>query len=288
MMKKDERPSVIITPEMCEAFLKEISHMSHGGEVDEYPLRDHHDWEEAHDYEKTGGVLHFDEPEHYLHQVKPLNMDHEDKELIHHFEDQIKHGEKLDPVAIYPDGHPNGRHRAHAAENLGIKKIPVVTWSEKSAGGKIKKIKNLKGVKVEQPRLFYRGTNPESKERISTGKTEWDSHLFAADNPESASLYGRSIEKIMAKPEAKIIYEGTNDWNKIAGKWRKNESMLDYATRAAAAARQAGYDAAWFKRQSDIGTPIFNRENFIRNYDPSSQETGSIVDRALMLTSKKA
>jgi hypothetical protein len=106
-----------------------------GGEVESYPLRNHHDWEEAHDYEKTGGKLGYESPKKYLHEVKPLNMDHDDKKLIHHFKKQMKKGEKMDPVAIYPDGHPNGRHRAHAAEDLGIKKIPVVKWPKKKKGG---------------------------------------------------------------------------------------------------------------------------------------------------------
>jgi hypothetical protein len=108
-----------------------------GGKVEEYPLRHHNDWEEAHDYEKTGGKLHYEKPDEYLDQVKPLDMDHDDKHLIHHFEKQMTKGEKLDPVAIYPDGHPNGRHRAHAAKNLGIKKIPVVDWEKKKGGGPI-------------------------------------------------------------------------------------------------------------------------------------------------------
>jgi hypothetical protein len=106
-----------------------------GGKVESYPLRNHHDWEEAHDYEKTGGKLGYESPSEYLKEVKPLNMDHDDKKLIHHFKKQMKKGEKLDPVAIYPDGHPNGRHRAHAAKDLGIKKIPVVKWPEKKKGG---------------------------------------------------------------------------------------------------------------------------------------------------------
>ena len=106
-----------------------------GGRI--YPLRNHTDWEEAHDYEKTGGKLHYETPDHYLDQVKPLNMDHDDKHIIHHFEKQMKKGEKLDPVAIYPDGHPNGRHRAEAAKKLGIKKLPVVDWEKKKGGGPI-------------------------------------------------------------------------------------------------------------------------------------------------------
>jgi hypothetical protein len=108
-----------------------------GGDV-EYPLRHHTDWEEAHDYEKTGGKLGYESPGDYLKRVNPLNMDHDDKQIIHHFEKQIEKGEKLDPVAIYPDGHPNGRHRAEAAKKAGVKKIPVVTWpAKKNAGGPI-------------------------------------------------------------------------------------------------------------------------------------------------------
>ncbi|KPK13944.1 MAG: hypothetical protein AMJ56_00395 [Anaerolineae bacterium SG8_19] len=102
-----------------------------------YPLRHHTDWEEAHDYEKTGGKLVHMSPDEYLSKVKPLNMDHNDKHIIHHFKKQIKKGEKLDPIAIYPDGHPNGRHRAHAAKALGLKKIPVVIWPKKKRGGSI-------------------------------------------------------------------------------------------------------------------------------------------------------
>lgn len=91
-----------------------------------YPLRDHIDWEEAHDYEKQGGHLTHMSPDEYLARVKPLNMDHDDKHIIHHFKKQMEKGEKFDPVAIESDGHPNGRHRAHAAKKLGIKSIPVI------------------------------------------------------------------------------------------------------------------------------------------------------------------
>jgi hypothetical protein len=65
-----------------------------------------------------------------------------------------------------------------------------------------------------------------------------------------------------AAPDAKILHEGTKEWVRVAGKWRKNESMLDYAQRASAAAKAAGYDAAHFERQGDIGTAIFNPDKF--------------------------
>ncbi len=116
------------------------------------------------------------------------------------------------------------------------------------------------------PRLFYRGTNPGDTRRIRTGADTWDSYLFASSVEDEARMYGSSIERIMAKPDAKILYEGTRDWVRVVGKWRKNESMLDYADRAARAAREAGYDAAHFKMQGNVGTAIFNESAFIRNY----------------------
>ena len=77
-------------------------------------------------------------PNEYLSDVKPLKGTRHDRHVIRHFEKQMEKGEKLDPVAIYPDGKPNGRHRAKAAKALGIDKIPVVTWPEsKKKGGSV-------------------------------------------------------------------------------------------------------------------------------------------------------
>ena len=102
-----------------------------------YPTRNHIDWEKARDYEKAGGTLTHMSPDDYLARVKPLNMDDDDKNIIHHFKKQMEKGEKLDPVAIEKDGHPDGRHRAHAAKKLGIKSIPVVIVPKKRTGGSI-------------------------------------------------------------------------------------------------------------------------------------------------------
>lgn len=126
-----------------------------------------------------------------------------------------------------------------------------------------KAIKNLKGEKVAPPKEFFRGTNPGDNRHISTGFGDWDSYLFAADNEPAARMYGSTIQRFEAAPDANILYEGTAEWNKIAGKIRKGENLLQYADRAAKAIKAAGYDAAWFQRQGDVGTAIFNRDKFI-------------------------
>ena len=116
-----------------------------------------------------------------------------------------------------------------------------------------------KGV-AKQPLTLYRATNPGSTERISTGNKEWDSYLFASDNVESAKPYGSQIETVTLHPSAKVLYEGTAEFRKVVGTWRKGESMLDFASRSAKSAKEQGYDAVHFKRQSDIGTAILNKD----------------------------
>lgn len=115
---------------------------------------------------------------------------------------------------------------------------------------------------MKKPTTFYRGDNPGDTRRIKTGDKEWDSHFFLTSDPEAAKTYGSRVSKYEAKPEAKILHEGTKDFVKVAGRWRKGESMLGYSSRAAKAAKDAGYDAVHFKRQGDVGTPVFNKDKF--------------------------
>ena len=124
-----------------------------------------------------------------------------------------------------------------------------------------KKITDLKGNKILAPRTFYRGDVPGETRRISTG-TEFDQHLFAADNIDAAKSYGEQITRIDAKPDAKILYEGTQEYNRLL-KGARGGSLLDHSLEATRRAAKAGYDAVWFKRQGDVGTAIINRDKFI-------------------------
>jgi hypothetical protein len=99
-----------------------------GGDVKAYPMRPHSDWREHKDYNHNGGKVVHMTPEEFLKKSHPLNMDDDDHELIHHFKKHMEDGKQLDPLALYPDGHQDGRHRAHAAKKLGIKKVPVIVW----------------------------------------------------------------------------------------------------------------------------------------------------------------
>jgi hypothetical protein len=119
---------------------------------------------------------------------------------------------------------------------------------------------------VERSRTFYRGFNPGDTRRIKTGFGLWDSFLFVADNPKSASAYGHTIEVWQAKPSAHIVYEGSKEFRSLAkGLTSKKLTWGQWCEEIAKRAVAAGnIDALWFQRQTDIGTAIINKDQFER------------------------
>jgi hypothetical protein len=121
-------------------------------------------------------------------------------------------------------------------------------------------ITNLQGQRIKPPREFYRGQREGSTRRITTGEDEWDSYLFVSDTEKYARDYGGTITRVIAKPGAKILYEGTKDYNQLAK--GAPSGYFDRVRTVAKKAHEEGFDAVWFKRQGDTGTAIFNRVAF--------------------------
>lgn len=96
-----------------------------------YPTEHPSKWYSDSDYKKTGGKITHMHPDEYLKKVRPLDIDDSSRDNIDDLKNHIKSGKKLDPVKIYASGKEDGRHRAHAAKELGIKKIPVIIWKNK-------------------------------------------------------------------------------------------------------------------------------------------------------------
>jgi len=118
-------------------------------------------------------------------------------------------------------------------------------------------------------KVFYRGTTSGSTERIESPFAK--DKLFVSSDKKLASAYGENIEIITAKPDAKILYEGTPEFKKVFGKkevmgnLRKGELYPDGLQRAVNAAESAGYDAVHFSQQGNVGTVILNEKAFNRN-----------------------
>jgi hypothetical protein len=103
-----------------------------------YPIEDKGKWYADEDYEKRGGELITMTPDEFLAQSKPLEIDEEARDNINTLKEQIQNGGKLDPLAIYSADKTkslstDGRHRAIAAKELGIKEVPVLNFVKAEA-----------------------------------------------------------------------------------------------------------------------------------------------------------
>jgi hypothetical protein len=115
-----------------QALHKRYKMESRGGSVDKYPL-DH----DADEHKHSGGHMTWMSPDRFLDKAQEMRGGSEDKHAIKQFEKRIERGDKLNALVLYPEGGQDGRHRATAAKHEGIKKVPVVQWPKKRAGGSI-------------------------------------------------------------------------------------------------------------------------------------------------------
>jgi hypothetical protein len=97
-----------------------------GGPV--YPMAPRSEWYGNANYAQTGGKLTSMSPDEFLGQVRPLDIDEVSRDNIDDLKNHIQSGRTLDPLSIDANGKEDGRHRANAAKELGIKRVPVLTW----------------------------------------------------------------------------------------------------------------------------------------------------------------
>ena len=122
--------------EMVKKALK-VTERKKGGKVSAYPLKPDNEDRKHAGYKNDGGKMGWMSPDKFLDQSQKMQMDKSDKKAIKKFKKKMEKGKQLNPLALYPSGGQDGRHRATAAAKLGIKKVPVITWPEKSTGGSI-------------------------------------------------------------------------------------------------------------------------------------------------------
>lgn len=136
-------------------YLPDVPRQVHadGGRV--YPLDDRSGWYGDANYEQTGGKLVMMSPDEYLSKVRPLDIDETSRENIDDLKQHILSGRKLDPLKIDAQGREDGRHRAHAARELGIKQVPVLTWPRKADGGDVTDLGQVREQK--QLQTFHKG-----------------------------------------------------------------------------------------------------------------------------------
>lgn len=77
-------------------------------------------------YEESDKPIKMMSPDQFLAAVRPLEIDEASRDNIDDLKRHIQSGKTLDPLHIRADGKEDGRHRAVAAKELGIKQVPVI------------------------------------------------------------------------------------------------------------------------------------------------------------------
>jgi hypothetical protein len=111
------------TPSIMESRVSTVSSL-------QYPLAPEGTWYGEGTFREDGGRLIYLTPDQYIAAVRPLRMDDESRENIDLLKEHIQSGKTLDPLLIRASGKEDGRHRAYAAKELGIKEVPVIVYGD--------------------------------------------------------------------------------------------------------------------------------------------------------------
>jgi hypothetical protein len=120
---------------MGEQDVPEIGTGEKAKQVSKYPMATKDKWYGDSDYEQRGGKIVNVSPDEYLESAKPLKMDDETRENVDLLKEHILSGKELDPLALYGTDktsvkNSDGRHRAIAAKELGMKQVPVIDFTD--------------------------------------------------------------------------------------------------------------------------------------------------------------
>ena len=99
-----------------------------GQQMKAYPLAPRSEWYGEANFEATGGKMRMMSPDEFLKNARPLEIDDVSRENIDLLKAHMQDGRTLDPLQLYPGGKEDGRHRAYAARELGIKQVPVIVF----------------------------------------------------------------------------------------------------------------------------------------------------------------
>ena len=99
-----------------------------GQQMKSYPLAPRSEWYGEANFETTGGKMRVMSPDEFLKNARPLAIDDVSRENIDILKAHMQDGRTLDPLQLYPGGKEDGRHRAYAAKELGIKQVPVIVF----------------------------------------------------------------------------------------------------------------------------------------------------------------
>jgi len=177
-----------------------------------YPMAPEGQWYGEGTYKAAGGELISMSPDEFLSKAKPLEMDELTRENVDDLKQHIIDGGELDPLTLYEIDTNNvkasdGRHRAIASKELGIDKVPVVSYVNKTL--------------TESESILYRGSNSQNIPNVSNSKnygmlgneSNTTRHgIFLSDNKEFAQNFGQ-VTKYQMDTNNTLDMHNKQNWN---------------------------------------------------------------------------
>ena len=163
-------------------------------EITNYPTETKGNWYGDEDYESRGGKIVYMTPDEFLSKAAPLEIDNTSRDNIDDLKNHILSGRKLDPLALYTLDKTNprnsdGRHRAVAAKELGIKKVPVIIFGKQSLTESNSQLEDT-FIKINSPNI----------------KSHIDSLINKYGDKAETMLYIKNANTESDKPEYSISY----------------------------------------------------------------------------------
>lgn len=104
----------------------------------DYPLENSKPLRKALKPGKKTGAVSVMSPQDFLSHAKRLKDTKEDRLLIDSFKSGMKNGKKFKALKLLENNMADGRHRATAAEEVGIEKVPVIDYRDADLKGDVK------------------------------------------------------------------------------------------------------------------------------------------------------
>ena len=203
-----------------------------------YPTADYDDWWGNRTYKNEGAEMVNMTPDEYLTQTRYMDYDDElTKENVQDLIDHVNSGGNLDPLALYPNGLEDGRHRALMAKELGIDEVPVLNYrgANDLPMDEASRMQRAKEAGKDVNEVFYHGTDEDITEFLpsergsSTGARSAKKAFWFSNDPEftarSYAEHKATTNKVHGLLEEANAAERKGDWDLYDAKIREAEEL---------------------------------------------------------------
>jgi len=255
-----------------------------------YPLEDKGKWYGDEDYKERGGVMTEMTPKEFLSRSKPLDIDDEARDNIDTLKEQILNGGKLDPLAIYSNdksktSSTDGRHRAVAAQELGIKSVPVIDFTQGKNIGQASVDIDRSGpegqplTEIDGQTTFFHASSKKREGRLKPNMApQWGKAIYFATSRQAATdeFGGQNVTEVSLSLK-NPVYTNSKEFKAVNEKAAElyNKAMLPQILKDEAEL----VNGEWRFFDEDLQAE-YDKNGYIDKYSSSDIEEGKYFGEA--------